>query len=606
MLEAILQMVMGLEEDTTSTNGATTNSIKNENGVVHAGAVDPEEAAYAVSHLLLPSEASANDSIGIENRSKVDEYIAEPRNESSQLDASAILLGEEHTTSLASVAAHQLFVTDLTEHIEPKHEQQTAVTDHVHAGPPPLDADLGAGDTEVVNNVAAAMFTTPHPPSTQLPVMMSVATTFVGDRTPFVAPPMTMPVVYLTNGAATTVNSSLSYNCPEAEVSITQDTDGRGHLQNRNENPNQTEDKKRLSSITNTTCSATKRRRYSSSTRKSLPRWNDMLFQIILYRIDHGHCMVPFKTGGELGKWVAIQRAQYAKLQQHTMADPASMVAADSPSGGIGDVQSKDIEEAIDSTTCNDGMQVDSTDNNTHLAARDTGAIEVQDSAESLNIERANVLSSLGFVWDVIQADNDARWKKRFEELVKYKAVHGHCNVPQSTELGKWVKMQRENKHETDLKKSGKTPIRKKPKPCLSDKRIAKLESLGFQWRVAKPAVGWERRFEQLLDYKVKHGDCNVPQSYPLDKPFGRWVMKQRCQQSLKLRGEKSQLTNERERKLTELGFSWVAPGFSKKSLGASVVHRLLFMRLKSIADKNCSSVFFFFLSCCTSFGSST
>jgi Helicase associated domain len=168
------------------------------------------------------------------------------------------------------------------------------------------------------------------------------------------------------------------------------------------------------------------------------------------------------------------------------------------------------------------------------------------------------------FVAELLQ---DARWKRRFEELKEYKAIHGHCNVPQSTDLGKWVKMQRENKHEADLKMQGSTPARKKPKPCLSQSRIEKLELIGFQWRVAKPAVGWENRYEQLVQYRNQHGDCNVPQSYPPDKPFGRWVMKQRCQHSLKLRNEKSQLTDEREKKLNDIGFSWVAPGFSKKTV---------------------------------------
>jgi Helicase associated domain len=128
--------------------------------------------------------------------------------------------------------------------------------------------------------------------------------------------------------------------------------------------------------------------------------------------------------------------------------------------------------------------------------------------------------------WLQVQADNDARWKRRFSELQEYKSIHGHCNVPQSTDLGKWVKMQRENKHEADLKMQGSTPARKKPKPCLSQSRIEKLEQIGFQWRVAKPAVGWENRYEQLVQYRNQHGDCNVPQSYPPDKPFGRWVMK--------------------------------------------------------------------------------
>jgi hypothetical protein len=39
--------------------------------------------------------------------------------------------------------------------------------------------------------------------------------------------------------------------------------------------------------------------------------------------------------------------------------------------------------------------------------------------------------------------------------------------------------MQRENKHEADLKKNGATPLRKKPKPCLSDDRVALLEGIG-------------------------------------------------------------------------------------------------------------------------------
>lgn len=65
------------------------------------------------------------------------------------------------------------------------------------------------------------------------------------------------------------------------------------------------------------------------------------------------------------------------------------------------------------------------------------------------------------------------------------------------------------------------------------------------------------------------HGDCNVPQAYPPDKPFGRWVMKQRCEYSLKLRSLKSQLTDEREARLNGIGFNWVAPNFKRKTVPA-------------------------------------
>ena len=95
---------------------------------------------------------------------------------------------------------------------------------------------------------------------------------------------------------------------------------------------------------------------------------------------------------------------------------------------------------------------------------------------------------------------------------------------------------------------------------------MEKLDSIGFQWRVAAPVTGWDNRYHQLLDYaKAHNGDVNVPQYYPADKAFGRWVMKQRSEYSLRLRGLKSQLTEERVDKLNAIGFSWVAPNFKRK-----------------------------------------
>ena len=128
------------------------------------------------------------------------------------------------------------------------------------------------------------------------------------------------------------------------------------------------------------------------------------------------------------------------------------------------------------------------------------------------------------------------------------------------------MQIQRENKREADLKAAGKLPQRTKPKPCLARDRIEKLNSIGFQWRVAAPVTGWDNRYNQLLDYaKTHNGDVNVPQYYPADKAFGRWVMKQRSEYSLRLRGLKSQLTDERVEKLNAIGFSWVAPNFKRK-----------------------------------------
>jgi hypothetical protein len=111
--------------------------------------------------------------------------------------------------------------------------------------------------------------------------------------------------------------------------------------------------------------------------------FNDMLYDLLVFRSQEGHCRVPLDVKSALGRWVANLRTQKSNLLK--------------------------------------GYH--STDLNDHRLA---------------------VLDSIEFVWDLQQFDSDARWKRQFQELVDFKNEHDHCNVPQSTPLGKWVKMQRE------------------------------------------------------------------------------------------------------------------------------------------------------------------
>jgi hypothetical protein len=141
-----------------------------------------------------------------------------------------------------------------------------------------------------------------------------------------------------------------------------------------------------------------------------------------------------------------------------------------------------------------------------------------------LTEERIAVLSSVGFVWDVIKFDSDQRWEKNYADLIAFRDANGHCNVPQSSgPLGKWCKMQREQYKETQLKVSGiPLPPRTKRRTCLSQDRIAKLEAIGFEWRRAPPAIGWEARYLELAQYRRVYGDCLVPQAWAPNPSLGK------------------------------------------------------------------------------------
>ena len=61
----------------------------------------------------------------------------------------------------------------------------------------------------------------------------------------------------------------------------------------------------------------------------------------------------------------------------------------------------------------------------------------------------------------------------------------------------------------------------------LAQDRIDRLSSIGFKWALVQigPSVPWETRLNELLKYKAKHGDCDVPRS---QGQLGTWVNNQR------------------------------------------------------------------------------
>ena len=157
----------------------------------------------------------------------------------------------------------------------------------------------------------------------------------------------------------------------------------------------------------------TKKRRVSKKRGKNRP-WNDMLYELLKFKAKNGHCRVP-GSKGSLGSWVVQQRQQYHAL--------------------------KAKQEQEDSKP-----QAEPETNET-----DKPQEESKRRSQVLNEERIEVLDTIDFVWDVVQFDNDVRWNQRYEELKEYVRVNGHAIVPQSSPLGQWVKMQRENKKEVSV-----------------------------------------------------------------------------------------------------------------------------------------------------------
>ncbi|KAL7549857.1 hypothetical protein ACHAWF_013118 [Thalassiosira exigua] len=152
-------------------------------------------------------------------------------------------------------------------------------------------------------------------------------------------------------------------------------------------------------------------------------------------------------------------------------------------------------------------------------------------------------------------------WDDKLEALREYKRLHGHTNVPKGEKrdrLGRWVNNQRQfyRKREENGERNS-----------LTDERIKDLESLGFVWKAERVGVNrannlkshWERRLEELREFKKVHGHCNVP--IRGNEELGKFVMNQRYYYKTRSQGQKNSLTPERIRDLEELGFVWSIKG---------------------------------------------
>jgi hypothetical protein len=140
-------------------------------------------------------------------------------------------------------------------------------------------------------------------------------------------------------------------------------------------------------------------------------------------------------------------------------------------------------------------------------------------------------LDEIGFVWDTYSS----KWESGLNHLKIYRDRVGNCRVPaphveNGYRLGSWVSLQR------------------KYKDKLTEDQKQRLDEIGFDWSVF--STNWERGFDCLKIYRDRIGHCHVPYRH-IENGFdlGRWVWAQKKNENT--------LSEERRKKLDELGFSW-------------------------------------------------
>jgi hypothetical protein len=138
-------------------------------------------------------------------------------------------------------------------------------------------------------------------------------------------------------------------------------------------------------------------------------------------------------------------------------------------------------------------------------------------------------------------------------KFIRYNGCCGANSViPQIKQgLGIWCASQRENY--------------KFDKDTMPKERIEALDALGFTWsrwghqRSKSRKDAWDKKFDELVEYKLQNGDCNISQYDESNKQLGKWAKNQRYEYRRyhnKGLGQ-SRISRDRIDKLESIGFQW-------------------------------------------------
>ena len=133
----------------------------------------------------------------------------------------------------------------------------------------------------------------------------------------------------------------------------------------------------------------------------------------------------------------------------------------------------------------------------------------------------------------------------------------GHFSVG-AVKLGKWVSYQRTHYRKRPNGKTGTGA-------SVSKKRIAKLNAIGFEWKVIggewNDDEGWHYKYDLLCAFHRENGHCRVPVHFSVGAvKLGKWVSNQKTFYKNRMAGKTgagASISKERIAKLNAIGFEW-------------------------------------------------
>ena len=180
-----------------------------------------------------------------------------------------------------------------------------------------------------------------------------------------------------------------------------------------------------------------------------------------------------------------------------------------------------------------------------------TPCAQPMDQSRGLKRKRKSVLKML--------SKKEVEWNQKYNLLITYMHHHNLTNAssipsklpPQFSTLNPWINAQKNEYRK--LQSTGDSN--------LTAAQVQKLNDVGIKFTKKRDYVNWEKKMEELREFKEIHGHARVPVSHPI---LGSWVSDQRKDYKVYMNNDpKTKLTQDKLQALIDVGFVFEA---AKKS----------------------------------------
>jgi superfamily II DNA or RNA helicase len=258
-------------------------------------------------------------------------------------------------------------------------------------------------------------------------------------------------------------------------------------------------------------------------------KWESGFSALLKFKVRHGNCLVRqghSEDGFKLGMWVGMQRTNKHLLD----SDRLNRLELLGFEWNAFDVQWQRRYDALVRFSLREGHCNTPIKHVEDQLKIGQWASQQRTNKSKLSEYKINLLNDLKFNWNTY----DELWETGFDSLLEFKKVNGNCDVSRDYfqgkhNLGNWVRTQRSNKEK------------------LSQLQIQRMNSIGFNWTLLDSR--WDHGLKLLSKYKLRTGDCLVPQRHKEDGfQLGIWVANIR---------KKPILEDDRMETLNDIGFIW-------------------------------------------------